>query len=109
MTVFLLALAGIPPTVGFISKFVIFSAAIDADMAWLAIIAIINSALSLYYYVRVVKYMYTVEPPKHRAKRVKIPAVYVFVIAVTLFFVFLIGVWPQPFIDFCTMAAQAFF
>jgi len=108
MTVFLLALAGIPPTVGFISKFVIFSAAIDAEMAWLAIIAIINSALSLYYYVRVIKYMYAVEP-KGRVKKVKIPGTYVFVIAVALLFVFLIGIWPQPFLDFCLSAAQAFF
>jgi len=109
MTVFLFALAGIPPTVGFISKFVIFSAAIDADMAWLAIIAIVNSALSLYYYARVVKYMYAKEPQKGATGRVRVPRTYILVIAVTLFFVFLIGVWPQPFLDFCITAAQVFF
>ena len=100
LTVFLLALAGIPPTVGFISKFVIFSAAIEADFAWLAVIAIINSALSLYYYVRVIRVMYAKEPRGRSSRKVKIPVTYVFVIAITMFFVFLIGIWPQPFLEY---------
>ncbi|HNW38310.1 MAG TPA: F(420)H(2) dehydrogenase subunit N, partial [Methanosarcina vacuolata] len=50
MTVFVFALAGIPLTSGFMAKFVLFSSAIQAGMTWLAVIAILNSALSLFYY-----------------------------------------------------------
>ena len=65
MTIMLFSLAGIPPLAGFASKFVLFSGAIYASeiageqwLLWLAVAAIINSAISLYYYARVVKYMY---------------------------------------------------
>ena len=58
MFIFLLSLAGIPPTVGFIGKFYLFAAAIDAQMGWLALIAVVNSVISLYYYMRVTKAMF---------------------------------------------------
>ncbi len=58
MVVFLLSLAGIPPTFGFIAKFYLFAAAIDGQMGWLALIAVINSVISLYYYMRIVKAMF---------------------------------------------------
>ena len=62
LAVFLLSLAGIPPFAGFIGKFYIFSAAISAHMYYLAIIGVLNSALSVYYYIRVVYLMYAREP-----------------------------------------------
>lgn len=55
MTIFLLSLTGIPPFVGFIGKFYLFSAVIDAKLYWLAIVGIVNSVISLYYYMRIVK------------------------------------------------------
>ena len=48
----MLSLGGIPPTAGFMGKFWLFSAAIDAHYYWLAVIGVLNSAISLYYYVR---------------------------------------------------------
>lgn len=57
MAVFLLSLAGIPPLIGFFGKFFLFAAAIDAGWSWLAVIAVINSAISLFYYVYVIKNM----------------------------------------------------
>jgi NADH-quinone oxidoreductase subunit N len=62
MTVFMFSLAGIPPTGGFFGKFYIFSAAVKAGYIWLAIIGVLNSALSLYFYLRVVVYTYMREP-----------------------------------------------
>ena len=62
MTIFLLSLTGVPPFVGFIGKFYIFSAVIDAELYWLAIIGIINSVVSLYYYMRIVKTMFFDSP-----------------------------------------------
>jgi len=58
MLIFMLSLGGIPPTAGFMGKFWLFSAAIDSGYNWLAVIGVLNSAVSLYYYVRVVVFMY---------------------------------------------------
>jgi NADH-quinone oxidoreductase subunit N len=58
MLLFMLSLGGIPPTAGFMGKFWLFGAAIEAGYVWLAVIGVLNSAISLYYYVRVVVFMY---------------------------------------------------
>jgi len=58
MLLFMLSLGGIPPTAGFMGKFWLFGAAIEAGYYWLAFIAVLNSAISLYYYIRVVVFMY---------------------------------------------------
>ncbi len=62
LTVFLFSLTGIPPTFGFIGKFYLFSALISTHYIWLAIVGVINSVISLYYYVKVVRNMYLVQP-----------------------------------------------
>jgi NADH-quinone oxidoreductase subunit N len=58
MVVFLLSLGGIPPTAGFIGKYFLFAAAISAGYSWLAVIAVLMSAVSMFYYLRVVVAMY---------------------------------------------------
>ena len=55
----LLALIGVPPTGVFIAKLYIFTAAVDSGLVWLAIIGVINSAVSAYYYVRIIRVMFT--------------------------------------------------
>ena len=62
MLIFMLSLGGIPPTAGFMGKLWIFGSAIDAGYVWLAVIGVANSALSLYYYVRVVVFMWSPDP-----------------------------------------------
>ena len=62
MSLFLFSLAGIPPTAGFMGKFYIFSAAIKEGFLGLAIIGVINSAISVYYYLRVTIAMYMKDP-----------------------------------------------
>jgi len=62
MTIFMLSLMGIPPTAGFAGKFYIFAGAIKSGYIWLAIIGVLNSAVSLYYYLRVIVYMYFKDP-----------------------------------------------
>ncbi len=62
MTVFLFSLAGLPVGAGFLSKYVLFFGAVSAGFWWLAAVGAINSALSLYYYTRVVKAMWVEEP-----------------------------------------------
>ena len=57
MLLFMLSLGGIPPTAGFMGKFWLFSAAIESGYVWLAVIGVLNSAVSLYYYIRIVVFM----------------------------------------------------
>jgi NADH-quinone oxidoreductase subunit N len=58
MTIFLLSMAGIPPLAGFMAKFYVFSAAVKSKFYWLAILGVLNSAISVYYYLRVTVVMY---------------------------------------------------
>ena len=58
MTIFLLSMAGIPPLGGFMAKFYVFSAAVKSKFYWLVIIGVLNSAVSVYYYLRVTILMY---------------------------------------------------
>jgi NADH-quinone oxidoreductase subunit N len=62
LSIFLFSLAGIPPAAGFVGKFYLFSGAIQAGYIWLAIIGVLNSAASVYYYLRVMVFMYMKEP-----------------------------------------------
>ncbi len=61
LTVLMLSLAGIPPTLGFFGKFFVFSAAIEQDMYWLAFWGVINSVISVYFYLRPIVVMYMSE------------------------------------------------
>jgi NADH-quinone oxidoreductase subunit N len=62
MAIFMLSLAGVPPLAGFFGKFFVFSAAVRGGYAWLAAIAMLNSAIGAYYYLRIVVYMYFDKP-----------------------------------------------
>ncbi|WP_440953486.1 F(420)H(2) dehydrogenase subunit N [Methanococcoides sp. FTZ1] len=103
LTVFVLALSGIPPTAGFMSKFVLFSSTIESGLVWLAVIAILNSALSLYYYARVVRYMYAMPA---EGERVSEPIPYVVALLVAVAGVLAIGLWPEPFVNMAMEAAK---
>ena len=62
LSIFLFSLAGIPPTAGFIGKFYLFAGAVQEGYIWLAIIGVLNSAASVYYYLRVMVFMYMKNP-----------------------------------------------
>ena len=66
MAIFMLSLTGLPPTVGFIGKFYVFRAALDAGYVWLALVGVITSLVSAYYYLRIVIIMY-MQPGEGRA------------------------------------------
>ncbi|CAD7768540.1 F(420)H(2) dehydrogenase subunit N [Candidatus Methanoperedenaceae archaeon GB50] len=102
MMIFVFALAGIPPTAGFVSKFVLFSSAIHAGYITLVVVAILNSALSLYYYARLVKYMYVLPPAGERLRE---PRAYLLAMLVAVIIVIAIGVYPAPFLQWAMNAA----
>ena len=62
MGVLMLSLTGIPPTVGFFAKLYVLLAAVDAGLAWLAVILVLNAAMAAFYYLRVIVYMYMRDP-----------------------------------------------
>ncbi|WP_435152900.1 NADH-quinone oxidoreductase subunit N [Haladaptatus sp. DFWS20] len=81
MTVFMFNLAGLPIGAGFMSKYVLFGAAVGAGFWWLAAVGAVNSALSLYYYSRVVKAMWIEEPESELTIRSTPTGLYVAVLA----------------------------
>lgn len=99
---FMLSLTGIPPTAGFTAKFGVFGAVINADMVWLAIVGVITSVISAYFYLRPVFYAFMFEPEGEAEVAVQ-PAVNAVVIisaAVTL----LLGLLPGPLFDIVRQA-----
>ena len=102
MLVLMLSLAGIPTTAGFIGKWYLFAAAIRADYTWLAVVAVINSTISLYYYIRVVVYMYVMEPEDE--ERYHPSPFLVGALAVSVVLTLFIGLYPQPLIQFARAA-----
>lgn len=96
MTVLLLSLTGIPPTLGFFGKFFIFSAAIKQGLVWLALWGVVGSVISVYYYLRPIVAMYMEEPLVRRESLTMRPLSY-FAVATLALLVLLIGVASEPF------------
>ncbi len=94
MAVFMFSLSGIPPTGGFVGKFYIFNAAIQAGYVWLVIIGVINSVISVYYYLRVVVNMYM----RESEREVMVPKASIglsFALLFAMLAVLLMGVVPS--------------
>ena len=104
MLVFMLSLGGIPPTAGFMGKLWIFGSAIDAGYVWLAIIGVANSALSLYYYVRVVVFMWSADSGGDAAPVRMTPSLAVVLIAAAAGTIVL-GIYPRLLFDFAQASA----
>lgn len=102
LALFLLSLAGIPPTAGFMGKLWIFMAAVRADMVGLAVIGVANSALAAYYYLRVIYYLFM----KEEARPPLVPfnlGFYALILASISTLIF--GIWPNLLIDILRRAA----
>ncbi|MBI4249356.1 MAG: NADH-quinone oxidoreductase subunit N [Elusimicrobia bacterium] len=104
MVCFLLSLAGIPPLAGFIGKFYIFSSAVNAELYWLALAGLLNSVVSVYYYLRIAYHMFFVPPSKRAPINVGFywSGTIVLAAAGTL----LLGIFPQPFMEYIQLSTK---
>jgi NADH-quinone oxidoreductase subunit N len=98
MLLFMVALTGIPPTGGFVGKFYLFAAAVKAGWGWVAVIGVLTSAVSLYYYFRIVLYMYLKDSDQTTPTPIKSPAL-VWSIALCALATLILGIYPGPFIE----------
>ncbi|MCZ7544987.1 MAG: NADH-quinone oxidoreductase subunit N [Anaerolineae bacterium] len=101
MALFMLSLTGIPPTAGVVGKFFLFQAAVNAGMVWLALIGVITSVVSAFYYLRIVVNMYLREGPGEAQAQRSFLGVAVGLAAVGTF---VLGVAPVLFLDLAQRA-----
>jgi NADH-quinone oxidoreductase subunit N len=94
-TLALLSLAGIPPLGGFVGKFTLFSAAMEGGHTWLVVVAALNSIISLFYYLLVLRRMYILEPAEGAPTIRTSPTTRV-VLAVTMAGILFLGILPGP-------------
>jgi NADH-quinone oxidoreductase subunit N len=105
MALFLLSLTGLPPTAGFVGKLYLFSALLNARWIWLAVIGVLNSVVSLYYYARILRYMFLRDPegPASSLKLQRSEAIILlaFVIPIILF-----GLYFGPLVELANASVQ---
>jgi proton-translocating NADH-quinone oxidoreductase chain N len=112
MTIFVLSMAGLPPFGGFVSKFILFSGAIEVGLGqgkewliWLAVVAVINSAISLIYYVRIMRVMFVDD--QEATEKLSIPTSVKLAVLTCVLVILGIGLYPTHIIDAAMGAAQA--
>jgi len=103
MATFMFTLAGVPPFAGFFGKYYVFLAAVKANLTWLAIVGVLTSLVSAYYYLRIVVLMYFRDGAATVSVKPSLPALITVVLAALL--VLQLGIYPS----FVVQAAQRFF
>ena len=106
LTIFLLSLIGIPMTGGFFAKFYVFSAALKANLVWLTLIGVINSAVGAYYYLRIVVVMYMRES-RREVPVTAIPLGLGFALAISMLATLYLGLLPNRVLQYTQHSAQA--
>jgi NADH-quinone oxidoreductase subunit N len=101
----LISLTGIPPTAGFVAKVYIFNAAVRSDLVWLVIVGVLNTAVSAYYYLRIVGHMYF--SPAEAEGDIRPDPFLATAIAAAGIGVLALGIVPTPLIDAAQRAVSA--
>lgn len=104
LAIALFALAGVPPLSGFISKLVLFTAALNSQIWWLALAGVLNSAFSMAYYGWVIKRMYFDDPPVE--ERLSEPGMLVAVLILSTVLIVVLGIYPGPVLDYLSKVAN---
>src|SRR5690625_1085719 len=100
VTILMLSLIGIPPTAGFFGKFLLYRAAVDANMVWLGLATVLNGVISVPYYYRIVRNMYMQDAPTRTSLVPSLPVSIVLAIAVAGTLV--LGILPEPLVRVVT-------
>jgi len=108
MSVFMFSLAGFPPTAGFMGKFYVFSAAVKSGFVGLVIIGVLNSLISVYYYLRVVVLMF-MHPPQPDAQRVPIAFGAALVLLISVWGVLQMGIFPDSLLSLAQVSVSSIF
>ncbi len=106
MALFLLTLAGIPLTSGFVSKFAIFGVAATDGAGWLVVVGVLSSAIAAFAYARVIVTMFFSEPDQQTPQTVKPSRPTAAAVSVAAAATVLLGVTPQPLFDLAAQAGQ---
>jgi NADH-quinone oxidoreductase subunit N len=101
----LLSLTGIPPTAGFVAKLYIFNAAMRSDLTWLVIVGVLNTAVSAFYYLSIVRHMYLAPAPEEGD--IRPTPMLATAVAATAAGVLIFGIVPTPLIDAAQRAVSA--
>ncbi|MGB9732558.1 MAG: NADH-quinone oxidoreductase subunit N [Candidatus Micrarchaeia archaeon] len=104
LAVFLLSMVGVPFTIGFVGKLMLFASAVSSNLAWLAVLGIINTVISIYYYAKLIIAIYT---NKAYAKPIRLGAGIYAVVAACLLIVLLFGIYPAMLFNLAQSAASS--
>jgi NADH-quinone oxidoreductase subunit N len=107
LAVCMFSLSGLPPTAGFISKFYIFKTAIESGHTAVALIGILTSIVSVYYYLRVVYYLYMKEPAEGQVIASQGGVFALGALTISVVGIFAIGIYPSPLFQAAGNAAKA--
>jgi NADH-quinone oxidoreductase subunit N len=107
LTVFLLSLGGFPPTVGFVAKWYIFSAAVQEDLIALAVLGVLTSVIAVFFYLRIVVQMYMSE--ESAPSRPLVPRVALAGMLIALVAVFYLGVLPGTLLSIAVESVASIF
>jgi NADH-quinone oxidoreductase subunit N len=95
MALFMLSLTGVPPSIGFVGKFFLFRTVVDAEIVWLAIVGVLTSVVSAYFYLRIIVMMYMAEGEFEAGGERILNST----IGLTAIATLLLGVIPGPLLD----------
>ena len=104
MLLMMFSMAGVPPAVGFFAKLGLLQALVQADMVWLAVLALIFALIGAYYYLRVIMLMYFEEPTEETNTPILVSSDVLVAISINGSAALFLGLFPSFFIDLCRVS-----
>jgi len=109
MTIFLLSLGGFPPMAGFIAKWLVFSAAVKAGDYWLAVIGVLTSVVSVFFYLRIVVMMYMTPEGERPVEVPAVPGAAAAALVLSALLIFYLGILPTRVLDWAAASISTIF
>lgn len=106
-SILLFSLIGLPPTAGFVAKFYVFAAVIDSGLVWLAVVGVLNSVISLYYYVKIMRNMY-IRGIDSESTYFRVNKLGIGLSLILAFFTLLFGIYFSPLLNLANSSASVF-